>query len=128
VPCVVGEQSGEAAEVIASVAEAQSAPLYRKGGEWQWTFRNDTAFYSSPKRRDLPFAPGLAGTHQYDNAAMAIACVDHLPSYDITDAHIATGLANVSWPARLQKLTSGRLRDLLPPHIELWLDGGHNPQ
>jgi dihydrofolate synthase/folylpolyglutamate synthase len=31
------------------------------------------------------------------------------------------------WPARLQKLGSGPLRDLLPKGAELWLDGAHNP-
>jgi dihydrofolate synthase/folylpolyglutamate synthase len=39
-----------------------------------------------------------------------------------------TGLASAVWPARLQKLTSGHLRALLPEDCELWLDGGHNPQ
>ena len=30
-------------------------------------------------------------------------------------------------PARLQRLSSGRLVDLVPQGAELWLDGGHNP-
>ena len=33
---------------------------------------------------------------------------------------------NVSWPARLQHLTTGALARLLPPQWDLWLDGGHN--
>ena len=32
------------------------------------------------------------------------------------------------WPARMQPLAPGPLRDLLPPRQpQLWLDGGHNP-
>lgn len=31
------------------------------------------------------------------------------------------------WPARMQRLGTGPLADLLPPGSELWLDGGHNP-
>jgi dihydrofolate synthase/folylpolyglutamate synthase len=31
------------------------------------------------------------------------------------------------WPARLQRLGPGPLRDLVPAGSELWLDGGHNP-
>ena len=38
---------------------------------------------------------------------------------------MAEGLRSVTWPARLTPL-KGRLRDLLPPGHELWLDGGHN--
>ena len=36
------------------------------------------------------------------------------------------GLAQVEWPARLQRLTRGPLAERLPPGWELWLDGGHN--
>ena len=35
-------------------------------------------------------------------------------------------MERAEWPGRLQRLTTGRLVDLLPPGWELWLDGGHN--
>jgi dihydrofolate synthase / folylpolyglutamate synthase len=35
-------------------------------------------------------------------------------------------LLNVSWPARMQRLTNGHLNELIPIDTELWLDGGHN--
>ena len=37
------------------------------------------------------------------------------------------GIAKAEWPARMQRLASGRLAALVPPGGELWLDGGHNP-
>ena len=51
-------------------------------------------------------------------------CAPH--SSTIDDAAIASGLASVEWPARLQRLTRGPLVEALPPGCELWLDGGHN--
>jgi len=36
-------------------------------------------------------------------------------------------LQNVEWPARMQRLTSGKLVDQAPAESEIWLDGGHNP-
>ena len=30
------------------------------------------------------------------------------------------------WPARMQRLTTGRLLAFAPPGSEIWLDGGHN--
>ena len=36
------------------------------------------------------------------------------------------GLTEAEWPARLQRLRSGKLVDLAPARAELWLDGGHN--
>jgi dihydrofolate synthase/folylpolyglutamate synthase len=72
---------------------------------------------------DLP-PPALAGPHQFDNAALAIAATRHF-GLPVSDADIARGLREVNWPARLQPVT-GTLLQLLPPGSELWLDGGHN--
>jgi dihydrofolate synthase/folylpolyglutamate synthase len=35
-------------------------------------------------------------------------------------------MIRVDWPARMQRLSQGKLAGLLPPESELWLDGGHN--
>ncbi|MGV3492185.1 MAG: bifunctional folylpolyglutamate synthase/dihydrofolate synthase [Devosia sp.] len=72
---------------------------------------------------DLP-PPALAGPHQFDNAALAIAATRHF-GLPVTDADIAKGLREVDWPARLMPLP-GTLLNLLPAGSELWLDGGHN--
>ena len=72
---------------------------------------------------DLP-PPALAGPHQFDNAALAIAATRHF-GLPVTEAQIAEGLREVRWPARLQPVR-GTLLGLLPEGSELWLDGGHN--
>ena len=72
---------------------------------------------------DLPL-PKLAGPHQIDNAALAIAAARHF-GLPVTPADIETGLGTVDWPARLMPLR-GKLGALLSPGQELWLDGGHN--
>lgn len=123
ISCVVGCQQPEALQVIEAQAQPLQAPLYRLGQEWQV----EKGRYQSPKR-SLQFSPALAGDYQYDNAATAIACIDQLPQFSISDEHIIRGIANAHWPARLQRLTHGAFAKILPPGIELWLDGGHNPQ
>ena len=75
---------------------------------------------------DLPL-PRLSGRHQHINAGTAIAALraagyGRLPAKAFED-----GMLNADWPARLQRLSRGRLADLLPEGAELWLDGGHNP-
>ena len=35
-------------------------------------------------------------------------------------------VAKAEWPARMQRLSQGKLAGLLPAGSELWLDGGHN--
>ena len=128
VPAVIGRQREVAAEVIAAEASRLAAPLFRMGREWQVTpTASGFAYESDLLGLDLP-APALAGAHQIDNAATAVACIERLRAakFDIGDSAIRQGLATVEWPARLQKLSRGPLAEALPPGSELWLDGGHN--
>jgi len=126
VPVIVGRQRDAAAAVIEAEARRLNAPLHRMHREWR-ALQGDTGFtYESGTRRiELPL-PALAGAHQIDNAATAIAVLEKLPQFKVSDAAIATGLRKVEWPARLQQLNRGPLVDLLRPGDELWLDGGHN--
>lgn len=128
VPAVIGRQRDVSARVIEDEAAKLAAPLFRMGREWQVTptaagFRYESDLIGL----DLP-APALAGAHQLDNAATAVACIERLRAarFQIDDAAIAEGLATVEWPARLQRLSRGPLVDALPAGCELWLDGGHN--
>jgi dihydrofolate synthase/folylpolyglutamate synthase len=68
----------------------------------------------------------LPGRHQFDNAGTSIACLDCLDIAGVTPEHVAAGLRQVDWPARLQRLTQGPLTVSLPADTELWLDGAHN--
>lgn len=81
-------------------------------------------FESAPRTLDLPL-PALPGAHQLINAGTAIACLDPL-RLPVSDDAVRDGLARVTWPARLQRLTTGPLVAALPRGWELWLDGGHN--
>jgi dihydrofolate synthase/folylpolyglutamate synthase len=128
VPCIVGRQEKEAEDIINNKALELDASLYRMGVEWDWRKEGARGVYHSPKRSACAFVPGLKGSHQYDNAATAIACIDQLTDYRVSDRHIAEGLANVSWAGRLQRLACHPYQVLLPSYLELWLDGGHNPQ
>lgn len=128
VPAVIGRQREVSAKVIADQAARLSAPLFRMGREWQVTPTSTGLRYESDfLALDLP-APALAGAHQIDNAATAVACIERLnaANFRIDEKAIAKGLGSVEWPARLQKLTRGPLVDALPSGGELWLDGGHN--
>ena len=127
-PAVIGRQRDVPAAVIAAVASKLAAPLFRMGREWDVTpTETGFAYRSDLVSLDLP-APALAGAHQLDNAATAVACIERLRAarFDIGDAAIRKGLATVDWPARLQQLKKGPLVEALPPGSELWLDGGHN--
>jgi dihydrofolate synthase/folylpolyglutamate synthase len=122
VPCVVGVQPPEAAAVFERVARERGAPLRRRGVEWDFAVRRDGFEFRGRKTRALP-RPALPGAHQYQNAALAVACAEEL---GLPDAAIEAGVVRAEWPSRLQRLTRGALADALPKDMRLYLDGGHN--
>jgi dihydrofolate synthase/folylpolyglutamate synthase len=58
---------------------------------------------------------GLAGKHQKENAALAVAALN-AAHVSLTADAIADGLANVKWPARFQRWSE-----------RITIDGAHNP-
>lgn len=130
VTCVAAAQPEEAAAVIRARAGALAAPLLQDEIDWQVSAEGGDAlaFSLGDKVLTLP-KPGLTGTHQVGNAGLAAACALQLAAVlpQLDDRAIARGIETVRWPARLQRLATGRLAALLPADWELWLDGGHNP-
>ncbi|SHE31985.1 dihydrofolate synthase / folylpolyglutamate synthase [Loktanella atrilutea] len=130
VTCIVGPQHDESLAVIEARAARVGAPLLVHGQHWHVTTERDRLIYQDEYGLlDLPL-PALPGPHQIGNAGMAIAALRHLAPEEgasATDEDACTAaLTRVTWPARMQRLTSGALVDLARP-AELWLDGGHNP-
>ncbi len=125
VPTIVGPQPNEASTAIATAAEITGSPLFLH--EKDWSFDNGPPFAVRLGDRHLALgALSLVGTHQHENAGLAAAAAMLLNDPAIDQSAISQGLATASWPARLQRLDTGPLSDLLPADSELWLDGGHN--
>ena len=125
VPSVIGPQPPEAAAVIDAYAARIGAPTFRHGRSFSVEAVSGGMVYSAGGRMMLP-RPVLPGAHQIDNAATAIAALERLKGFTITEMDLANGLMNAEWPARMQRLKAGPLLDQLPEGWELWLDGGHN--
>ena len=127
VTSVVGVQPQEARDEIERMAERVRAPLLIAGQDWQaYEQHGHFVFQDENGLLDLPM-PQLKGRHQIDNAGNAVAAIRALDDRRINDRHIADGIRNTVWPARMQRLGPGALSGLVPPESELWLDGGHNP-
>ncbi len=97
VPVVSALQRPEAETVIRERATELEAPL---------------DFVRHPLQR-LPV--GLGGTHQQENAALALSAL-HTAKVEVNEEAIARGLAAVVWPARFQRWKERTI-----------IDGAHNP-
>lgn len=124
--CVLSWQLSEAMEVLVQECEGMGANYYAWGKHWDFAgAQNHFLFKSNKRTLEFPM-PSLYGLHQIVNAATAIAAIDCLESFNISKQHIDYGLTHTFWPARLQKITSGALFDMLESESEMWLDGAHN--
>ena len=127
-PVIVGVQPPEAAAVFAKSAAELDAPLFRHAVEWDFAIEGDRFTYRDASGELKLPKPVLAGRHQFANAATAVATTRRLEGFKIEPAHLAAGLKQAEWPARMQRLKRGPLSDMLPSGWELWLDGGHNEE
>ncbi|HEV7880580.1 folylpolyglutamate synthase/dihydrofolate synthase family protein, partial [Bradyrhizobium sp.] len=126
VPVIAAEQAPDAAAVIERQAKRMQAPLHAAGQDWHVNVERGRLVYQDERGLMDLAAPKLFGRHQFDNAGLAIATLRALDAFKINNAAFETGILRAEWPARMQRLASGRLVDLAPPGCELWLDGGHN--
>ena len=125
VPAVVTGQAREALAVIERQAARLHAPLSIAGEHWTATEERGRLVYQDDDGLlDLP-PPKLYGRHQFENAGAAIAAL-RVSGLKLPGSAFEAGMTRVDWPARMQRLSHGRLAGLVPPDSELWLDGGHN--
>jgi len=104
VPCFLGHLPSEADDEIAAIAARVGAPLARLGHDF-----------------GAPSGPlGLAGPHQRDNAAIAIALAGAAAAHlgrVLQPGTIERALAGARWPGRLERLGD-----------DLLFDCAHNPE
>lgn len=123
IPVIVGPQTPEGLAVIEAKAARMGAPVLAFGQHWSvWEERGRLVFQDENGLLDLPL-PNLPGPHQVHNAGAALAA---LRLMGMGEAAFEAAVTQAYWPARMQRLRHGPLIDMAP-HVELWLDGGHNP-
>jgi dihydrofolate synthase/folylpolyglutamate synthase len=126
VPTIVGQQEPAALAVIERTAAKLASQLSVSGEHWTAHEERSRLIYADQSNLfDLP-RPRLFGRHQIENAGIAVATLRAIKTLEIPAHAYEQGMRRVEWPARMQRLSSGRLIGRLPAGSELWLDGGHN--
>ena len=120
---------------IVERSRSLGVPLRRVGAGQEYTAAVQQAGWDgllvdaiTPARRLPDLRIGLLGSHQAQNAAVALALLDALAedaqrrgaALAITEAAIRTGFGAARWPGRMELLPTTRYGPVL-------LDGAHNP-
>ena len=126
-PLVTQIYSASMAKTVAVQASLHKAILHARGEAWDAAVYDGRLHYrDGAGKLNLPL-PRMSGTHQADNAALAVAMLRQQTAIHIPEAALAAAMEWTRWPARMQTLTAGPLTKLLPDGSQIWLDGGHNP-
>ncbi len=129
VPLVTQKYPAAIAAAVAEVAVPRGARLMQRGEAWEAAIYEGQLAFKLADDEDalkLPL-PKLAGAHQADNAALAVAMLRAQDSLIVPDSALRSAMGWAQWPARLQKLPGGPLAKVLPAGSDLIVDGGHNP-
>jgi dihydrofolate synthase/folylpolyglutamate synthase len=121
VPVVMGRIGPEAASVIRNVAVQRDASLWSLGKDFGTEGSGPERFaYHGPTWTIDELGCNLAGQHQLDNAACAIALLEAAArsGLSVGKEAIRRGLRSVVWEGRLE---------LLDGAPRILLDGAHNP-
>jgi dihydrofolate synthase/folylpolyglutamate synthase len=125
-PMVTQDYRPDMAQLIVDLCEETGAPLFMRGVVWDANVSDTGIAYRDAKGAlHLPL-PQMPGSHQGDNAALAVAMLRHQDEVVVSPEAMAQGIRTAHWPARLQRLGKGPVTDLVPGTMFL-LDGGHNP-
>jgi dihydrofolate synthase/folylpolyglutamate synthase len=119
VPVVCGALPREAMKVINKIADANQTRIYRLDQDFTLNLKSGGAFdYKGPKWNLSEVSVALHGTHQVQNAALAIAALEVVShQFPVNEEAIRSGLQNVSWPGRMEVM-------LTQPTVII--DGAHN--
>jgi len=123
---ICGMMPDRAREVISRVARERRAPLIRVEDavsirRVSQTLRGQKIRVDSSQNSYGTMTLPLPGRHQLENAALAVAALEHVADtspFVFDEATLKRGMESVRWPARMQVLSEK------PPVI---LDVAHNP-
>lgn len=121
VPVVLGRLDDDAWRAIEQVARDRQAPVFRIGEHFHTEGEEPQQFsYRGVRVHYDELICALAGRHQLDNAACALALLEAAAPQGIaiTPEAVRTGLHAVSWAGRLE---------VVDRHPTILLDGAHNP-
>jgi dihydrofolate synthase/folylpolyglutamate synthase len=125
VPVVCGVRGGAALREIRRIARERGAPLFEALGPGRTLEiapgRDGFRFVYAGERGRYAFTPGLAGRHQGENAAVAIAAAEVLSRTwkPLDKGRVVKAVRETRWEGRLETVSRRPL---------VLLDGAHNPE
>ena len=111
-PVIIATQNLQAQQVLWQVAQEKQAKIVYADNE------------NLPDQLSINNS-ALLGCHQSENLKLAYLAILNQNKLQISFNHMLQGAKTTKWPARLQKIESGKIKNNLQ-NCQLYLDGAHN--
>lgn len=123
VPVVFSGAEAEALPVIAGRGQQQASPLLLLGRDFLAQAEGTGLRYTGVNGEEHHYPLNLRGGHQVGNTALALATLERLADrFPLSEAQLATGLAQVCWPGRMELFPVSHQGKT----VSVLLDGAHN--
>jgi len=124
---IIGPQCIEVLSILSNHAKQNNCKTYIYGDDFEIEKDGENMILYVSDRTYRITQPGLLGDHQIINASVACAAVLYTKIVpNIIETQLSSGIANVKWPVRLERIYNNSLLDHLPNNSELYIDGAHN--
>lgn len=119
-PVAIAPQHPDALENIAATCSDLGSPLFRDGVDFAAEWESDGLAYRGLDLHLKGLRPGIPGTYQKTNAALALCASEllHRGGLAVSESAARQGIEQAFWPGRMEMFPG-------PPRV--LLDGAHNP-
>ena len=121
---IIGKQYYNLRSLFYKIAFLNQSSLYQANYEWKAWGKDNSLKVKFLHHLFSYSLPSLKGSHQIDNAGLAIIACKLLTHQKNSSAHITKGLISTKWLGRLTKLSFYVSNQL----YTIWLDGAHNAE
>ncbi|QOY34017.1 bifunctional folylpolyglutamate synthase/dihydrofolate synthase [Anaerobacillus isosaccharinicus] len=119
VPVISGCKQEESIDVMKKQSELLSSRLFQLGTDFYCEHNGGTFSFIGGGNHFVDLKTGMTGSHQQENASLALMAIQCLPNFSISESAIRQGLMKAKIANRIE---------IVQDNPTIIFDGGHNPE
>ncbi len=124
---IAKQNSSEIVNEIKNSITKNSSKKYFFNEDYNYSLNENGFIYYEDKNGGIKLPiPKVKGQFQLENISTAIATLRSIEQLKVSERHIKDGITKIKSIARLQEISSGKLKELVKNN-KLLVDGSHNP-
>ncbi len=124
---IAKQSSSEIINEIRNSITKNSSKKYFFNEDYNYSLNENGFIFYEDKNGSIKLPiPNVKGQFQLENISTAIATLRSIKQLKVSEKHVKDGITKIKSIARLQEISSGKLKELVKNN-KLLIDGSHNP-